>query len=469
MSAGRRSALVALALLGALVAPGAQAERTVLESTYDDRDAGREGAQAVEAEIGVLDDPELEGYVQGIGDKLLRALPRRQFQYRFRVVDQVEPNAFALPGGQIFVSRGLLALANDEDELACVIAHEIGHVAKRHAAAQQATARGQFPLLSPWLRAGRMAAYSRDLERSADHDGQILCAAAGYDPRGLASFLDSLMNFEKLQTGLIRRASYFDTHPLSSERATIASVQASELRWKRDPALAAPRASLLARIEGLPLGQRPESGIFIGDVFLHPGLDFKLRFPRRWEKANTASAVGAQSPRGDAVVFLMADVPKGEPRQVAEQWAVKSLGGQGRVQQGGPFSVGRIRAWQLDVVGSTGGARVRALVTFIPYGDSIWRVTGAGIADEDLERTLATTRSFRELDDQDRAAIKATRVHVVRAEPAEDLHALTTRTQSVWSAYETSIYNGLSPGHRFSGGESVKIAREEPWRGAPGS
>jgi predicted Zn-dependent protease len=110
----------------------------------------------------------------------------RPFAYRFRW--STGGNAFALPGGHIFVSRGLLALANDEDELACVIGHEIGHVAKRHAAAQQGAARGRFPLQNPWLRAGQMAAYSRDLERSADHDGQILCAAAGYDPRGLARF-----------------------------------------------------------------------------------------------------------------------------------------------------------------------------------------------------------------------------------------------------------------------------------------
>ena len=317
MSGGRLAAL-ALAVLATALAPAARADRTVLlDSAYDDRDAGREAAKGVEAQIGLLGDPALDAYIQGIGDKLLRAIPNRQFEFRFRVVDQVAPNAFALPGGHIFVSRGLLALANDEDELACTIGHEIGHVVKRHAAAQQGTSRGQFPLVSPYLAQGRMAAYSRDLERSADHDGQILCSAAGYDPQGLARFLESLMNWEKLQIGGVRDASYFDTHPLSSERATVARVEASELRWKRDPKLTDPRGALLAHIDGLPIGQRPESGMFLGDVFLHPGLGFKLRFPRSWQKQNTPQAVGAQSPRGDAVVFLMGDVPAGEPRVVA--------------------------------------------------------------------------------------------------------------------------------------------------------
>ena len=279
----RRCAAFALALFAAAVAPAARADRTVLlDSTYDDRDVGHKAAKGVEAQIGLLGDAALDAYIQGIGDKLLRAIPNRPFAYQFRVVDQVAPNAFALPGGHIFVSRGLLALANDEDELACVIGHEIGHVVKRHAAAQQASSSGAFPLLNPMLRQGQMAAFSRDLERSADHDGQILCAAAGYDPRAMARFLESLMNWEKVETGNVREASYFDTHPLSSERATIARVEASELRWTRDPKLGDPRAALLAHIDGLPVGQRPEAGMFLGDVFLHPALGFKLRFPRGW-------------------------------------------------------------------------------------------------------------------------------------------------------------------------------------------
>ncbi|MGH7292641.1 MAG: M48 family metalloprotease, partial [Myxococcota bacterium] len=353
------------------------------------------GAKGVESQIGLLGDPEIDAYVQGIGDKLLRAIPNRPFAYQFRVVDQVEPNAFALPGGHIYVSRGLLALANDEDQLACVIGHEIGHVAKRHAAAQQGTQRGMFPLLNPWIRAGQMAAYSRDLERSADHDGQILCSAAGYDPRGLALFLDSLMTYEKSQTGLNRRGSYFDTHPLSSERATVARVEASELRWKRDPKLTDPRGALLAHIDGLPVGQRPEAGMFVGDVFLHPALNFKMRFPRTWRKSNTPQAVGAQAPRGDAVVFMMADVPVGEPRVVAERWATENMRGMGQVEKTAPFTVGGLPGWRLDVVGNSGGGRVRSYVTFLPYAKAIWRITGAAVSDKDLEATLVTTRSFR--------------------------------------------------------------------------
>jgi predicted Zn-dependent protease len=463
VSAGRLAAL-AFAVLAVALAPAGRAERTVLlDSAYDDRDVGNEAAKGVEAQIGLLGDPALDAYVQAIGDKLLRAIPNRPFAYVFRVVDQVEPNAFALPGGHIFVSRGLLALANDEDELACVIGHEIGHVAKRHSAAQQVSQSSQNPLVSPWLRAGRSAAYSRDLERSADHDGQILCAAAGYDPLGLARFLDALMTFEKLQTGSVRSMSYFDTHPVSSERATVARVQASELRWKRDPKLQDPRGALLAHIDGLPVGQRPESGVFLGDVFLHPALGFKLRFPRGWAKSNTPQLVGAQSPRGNAMVYLTNDTPKGQPREVAESWAAKNVSGSAEVEEGAPFSVGGLSAWRLDVVGSTDGARVRSYITFIPFANAIWRVTGAATADKELDATVTTTRSFRELSDEDRAALRETRLAIAHAEAGEDLTALTKRTSNAWGSYETAVYNGLQPSHRFEGGETVKIAREGPY------
>jgi predicted Zn-dependent protease len=461
---GRRCA--ALALLLTALAPAARADRTVLlDSTYDDRDVGNKAAKGVEAQIGLLGDQALDAYIQGIGDKLLRAIPNRPFEYQFHVVDQTAPNAFALPGGHIFVSRGLLALANDEDELACVIGHEIGHVVKRHAAAQQESAGARFPLLDPRLGAGQMAAFSRDLERSADHDGQILCAAAGYDPRGMARFLESLMNWEKVATGSVREASFFDTHPLSSERATIARVEASELRWRRDPKIGDPRASLLAHIEGLPIGQRPEAGMFLGDVFLHPGLGFKLRFPRGWQKTNTPQMVGAQSPRGNAVVYLANDVPPGEPRQVAESWAEKNVTGKGEVDKSAPFAISGLPAWRLDATSSS----VRAIITFIPFASSIWRLMGAAVEDKDLDQTLVTTRSFRALSDEDRAALRVTRLAIEHAQPGEDFAALTARTHNAWGSYQTALFNGLTPSQRFEGGESVKIAREGPYAPSGGS
>ncbi|MCP4006636.1 MAG: M48 family metalloprotease [bacterium] len=439
---------------------------TVLLSEYDDKDIGKEASKDVAAQIGLIDNDELTAYVNAIGSKLLRSIPRRSFDYKFRVVDQVEPNAFALPGGFIFVSRGLLALANDEDELACVLGHEITHVTKRHAAAQQGVQRGQFPLLGPWIRAGRMAAYSRDLEYSADRGGQILCAAAGYDPRGMATFLDSLMQSEKLTHGYSRNASFLDSHPSSGQRSTIARVQASEMRWQRDASIGDPRESLLRRTEGLSVGQRPESGMFLGNVFMHPDLDFKLRFPARWKKANSNSTVGAQAPRGDAFVFLTGDVPPGDPREVAEAWLAQGRAEGARLQDSGPMRVGHAQAWRLDLT-MLSPQYVRSHVTFVPHDGSTFRITGAGISEKGLKSTMATTRSFRRLTEEDRAVLKATRLRLVEAKEGEDLATLGKRSNNAWDPYTTSVNNAISASHVFAGGELVKIAREEAYTPRP--
>src|SRR5688572_3920052 len=294
-------------------------KRTVLMTEYDDARVGRESAQDVKAEIGVLDDPALASYVSGIGNKLLRGVPRRGFDYQFYVVDMVEPNAFALPGGYIFVSRGLLALVNNEDELACVIGHEITHAARRHAAASQAIQESLPTLMLPGA-AAKFASYGREMEREADEGGQILCAAAGYDPIGMSTFLTSLAMSSRLELGYTRNPSFFDTHPSSEERASANAVRAREIRWQRDAAIGDPRAAVLRRLAGLEIGPRPESGIFQGDRFVHPTLGFTIRFPAGWRQSNSNRAVGAVQPHGEAVVFLSADVPPGEVGQVAQQW-----------------------------------------------------------------------------------------------------------------------------------------------------
>jgi predicted Zn-dependent protease len=386
---------------------------------------------------------------------------------RFDRFRSLAPNAFALPGGFIYVSRGLLTLLNNEEELACVIGHEISHVAFRHAAAQQAVQRGGSALVSPWVQVGRKAAYSRDLEHTADKFGQKLCAAAGYDPRGMATFLDALDRNERLRGGYSRYASFFDTHPTSARRSAIARVQASELRWKRDPKIGDPREAVLRKLEGLPVGQRPEAGMFRGDVFFHPDLDFKLRFPRGWRKSNTNAVVGAQAPGNEGVVFLAGGGAEGDPREVAEDWVRRNEGQFGSVRKSGPFSAGRIRAWQLEIdpPGRTpfGGG----YVTFIPHNGATWRITGVANTREGLQRTHATARSFRGLSDQDRTNLRSTRLAIVKAKSGEDVIALSKRTQNVWSPADTAAVNDIPAGHRFSGGELVKIVRREAYAPKP--
>lgn len=440
-------------------------KRTVLLTSADDVRAGTESAQQVAAEVGLLEDPALVAYVDGIGRKLLRALPRRDFAYHFAIVDVMEPNAFALPGGFIYVSRGLLALVDDEDELACVLGHEIVHVAHRHAAQQQEVARRQSPLSLPMSRAATLAAYGRDMEREADAVGQRLCAAAGYDPKAMATFMRRLDQRERLLIGTPRAPTFLDTHPGTRERASIDSVRAGEMRWTRDPALGDVRRRYLDRIDGLVLGDRPETGIFLGELFVHPGLDFEITFPKGWLPQNTNRAVGAVAPRREAAVFLAGDLPKGELEAVADEFARKA-----RAEFGVELkSKQRVRLGTIDAVryafqGGNGPFAVAAEVTFFPFAGATWRMVAvAPLAARDryFATILVSTRSFGPLRPENRARIELRRLRIVATRPGEDVVALGARTGCILDPARRALLNGLLGNETFAGGELMKIVRRE--------
>jgi predicted Zn-dependent protease len=479
---GRRVRLVALLAALVLVAAGCAqprsrrppatdeevVRRTVLSTEYDDTRVGDLAARDVTSEMGLVETPALDAYVSELGRRLVRQLQGKRFDYRFTLVDQFEPNALALPGGHIFISRGLLALVNTEDELANVLGHEIVHAAERHASARQAVAQRQNPLAMPVARMGQLAAYGRDQERDADAGGQRLAARAGYDPAALASFLDRLGNIERLRLGFSRMPSFFDTHPGTTERAAAAVARARELRWHPTPE---PVGDHLTLVEGLLFGANPAEGVFDGSRFLHPDLGFQLRFPDGWKLVNTHQAVGASAPKGGGFVFLILDEGTDDPQGAAERFLVRH-GREFRigVRRSAPLRIGSLPAWRLDLVGNVGGAALVGQLTFVAFEGRIYRITavsprGAAPAFEGRARNVA--RSFSPLGPEGRAKIERETLRVVEAEPGEDLQGLTARTGSSLVPLRVAILNGFFEDVRFRGGERVKIARAEPYASPP--
>jgi predicted Zn-dependent protease len=213
-------------------------------SEEDEIKLGAEYAEQVEQYMGFSGGAELNAYVDRIGQRLVKHSSRSHLKHEFHVVDMKEPNAFALPGGYIYVSRGLLAIMNSEDELAAVLGHEIGHVAGRHSAKQQTKSRGWIPLqilagiggaaasvVSPGLGGAVasmgqlpaslvLASYSRKQEKEADRFGQQYAAAEGWDPAALSDTMDALTREQELAGGRDpSRMSFFDSHPTTPERA----------------------------------------------------------------------------------------------------------------------------------------------------------------------------------------------------------------------------------------------------------
>ncbi len=457
---------------------GAEEERPrdiLLRTEAHDQQAGAQVAKEVEAEFGLVEDPELLAYVSAVGQRLARVAPDRSFVYRFQIVDQEAPNAFALPGGYVYVSRGLLALANSEEELGNVLAHEIMHVALRHAAAQQQRALaipGPFRVFA----LGTLMQYSRDQEREADRQGQDLAARAGYDPRGMASFLKDLDHTERLRFGVSRLPSFFDTHPATTERVATASSRAELSSFRPVPGIAASRADYLRRIEGIKLGISAAEGVFQENLFLHADLDLALRFPAGWETQNTRRAVGAISRRRDGMVYLEHGGKGEDPAAAAREYLEKQGAEMGlQVLSSLPVAIGDRSAWRASgVSGLPGpnGETTHFVITWIAHGGSIFRLTGvaAGGARSRYEGTfLNAARSFRPLTPEERGSIRERVLHVALARPGERLAELGARTGNQWDVQQTAVMNDLFANDRLAAGQLVKVAVLRGYESAPPS
>lgn len=454
-------------------APG----RIVLDTVYDDQRVGKDQIQLIEAELGLVQDKALNDYVRSVAIRLLRHAPSRPFDYEFKIVDQSVPNAFALPGGKIFVSRGLLALATSEDELAGVLGHEITHSAERHASAQIEYNRRMNPLAIGLLRAARIAAYGRDQERDADRGGQILAARAGYDPEGIATFLRKLDSSERYEIGWSRLPSFLATHPTSPERSALATNRATTLEWKRVPSVAGDGSggpdAYYTMIDGLIIGDDPAGGLFDEENrFIHPELRFSIRFPQGWTTMNSQQAVRALSPALDAQATLAAmgagDV---ELSKIVDDFIDSDFEGMTiRVQDRHEIKIGELPAIRIEGRAASLLGSLAIQMTFVRYGDLVYRLTVLSISDSGSRfrgRARAFAHSFRPLDDAGVRTLKVTRLRVARALEDETLQALSSRTRNVLELGFTGVLNGIFASSPLAYRTPVKIGIEEPYLPKP--
>lgn len=443
--------------------------RTVLSTEWDDRRAGERAEKQAVAELGLLQDDALQAYVEEVGTRVAAHARPGAFDYRFQVVDAWTPNAFAVPGGAIFVSRGLLALTNSEDELANVLAHEVVHVANRHAAAQQFVV-SATPFAFGWWGAAQVAAYARDQEREADAGGQRLALAAGYDPAGMASLLRSLEQEERLQLGSSRLPSFLQHHPANVERMATTFSRGSELATRADSPMH-DRVAHLRRLEGLVVDANPAEGVFQGSRFVHPDLGFASSFPEGWKLVNTSRMVAAFSPDRTARFALEGAGPGDDPKVAAGRFLATEAPALGaRIVAAQSLEIDGRPAYEVRGQIATPNGVMAGQITWIAHQGMLYRLSAAApapVADRYFGRARAMARSFRAITPDERAAIHALRLRVVPARAGEDLAALSRRAGNAWDPARTAVLNGLVPGARLEGGELVKIVVSEPYRGRP--
>ena len=413
--------------------------------------------------------------------------------YTFQIIESEAPNAFALPGGHIYISRGLLTVANSEAELVNVLGHEIGHVAARHAAQQDAHAKtlGLSTLLGDILSGGSeeqpdserisgsfVARYARNQEREADRIGQELALATGVDPSGMAHFLQKLQNLEKLTRGFSTPQTYLATHPALDERVAEATTNAQVREWRAeiergplDPpaklALASTRDHYLDRIDGIAVDRPTSEGAFEGDRFLHPELNFSLRFPREWRQMNESSQVVAIAPARDGVVLLQLHGMGDDPAAAAEKYAaMEGL----RLQNTASLKIGGLPAFRAQAQVPTTFGQIDAEITWIAHEGRIYRLIagmepGAARKYKGLFRRFA--HSFRPLTEEERATLTELRLRIATAFEGETLTELSARTGNEWDLTFTAVINDLFVPDLLEAGQRLKIAVREPYTRDP--
>ena len=305
---------------------------------------GREHHPKVVAQFGgAYDDPALVRYVDSIGQFLAAASHAPRVGYTFTVLDSPVVNAFALPGGYVYVTRGLLALADNEAEVAGVLAHEIAHITARHGSKRQSkgtlaglglTILGAVtdnPALVDLGRVGAhavLSAYSRKEEHEADEIGVRYLSRAGFDPGAMSSFLAKLKRRSEFEASLHGRSprpglDFFATHPRTPERVRRA-VAAARRTSVADPITA--RDIYLSKIDGLLYGDGPKQGFVRGRRFVHPVIRFAFEVPPRYRLLNGERSITAFGPDGAQMHFDLQQIEPGLPlgRYLRKVWAPRA-------------------------------------------------------------------------------------------------------------------------------------------------
>jgi predicted Zn-dependent protease len=280
---------------------------------------GKENDVLVVAEYGLYDDEDLAAYVDHIGQSLARVSQRPHLEYHFRVLDSGVLNAFALPGGYVYMPRGILAYFNSEDQLAGVMGHEIGHVVARHSVEQmsQRVLFSGFGLTDRLARAfpvvgGLVTApinlgllkYGRDQESESDVLGVEYSTRTGHDAHHMADFFKLLSEMSK--QGGNNSPTFLSTHPDPGDRYTRVNQLTNEWQAKVSytPAQTTPE-DYLKRIDGIVYGKDPRQGFYSKNMFYHPQFRFQFPVPEKWKVSNSASRVVVMEPNEKAAVVLI--------------------------------------------------------------------------------------------------------------------------------------------------------------------
>lgn len=462
-------ALLVLLGPGCATNPVSGRQQLVLISEAQEIELGREADKAVIASIGLYPDETLQQYVQALGTRLAAGGERPNLPWTFRVVDDPAVNAFAIPGGFVYVTRGILSYLNSEAELAAVIGHEIGHVTARHSVSQMS--RQQLAqvglaagmILSPkFAQFGDLAQtglglmfmkFGRGDESQADQLGLRYMLAGGYDPREMVHVFE-MLNGVSQQAAVGRLPQWMSSHPDPENREAWATSAVANLG--RDLAgLIVNRPPYLRRLDGLMFGENPREGFFEGSVFRHPDLAFRFTFPTGWKNSNQKQSVGAVSAGQDAAVILQLSSAR-TAQDAARQFFLEE-----GIEAGEPWrrQIGGFPAVSSNFSATTPQGALRGLVAWIDYGGRVFQIVGYAPEARWPERSGVVAQSlasFERETDPATLRIEPRRLTIVELMRPQTMETLLRDYPSTVSPQIVALINGFRGVTSLPTGESFK-------------
>ena len=459
-------------------------KQVVFMSEAQELAMGQQADPQIIAQFGLYEDPALQTFINEKGRAMAAISHRPGIQYNFRVIDSEVLNAFAVPGGYVYFTRGIMAHFNDEAQFAGVLGHETGHITARHSVAQQRNQLlGQIGVIAGVVLAPNLAQFAesasqglgllflkfgRDDERQADQLGVEYSSKIGYDATHMASFFKTLER-QGAKSGAGEIPEFLSTHPNPGDREATVGKLAAE--WKAKLNLANPmvnRNNYLKRIDGLVYGEDPKQGFLENSIFYHPVLKFQFPVPRGWNYQNTPQRVQMAPQDGKALMFMTF-----APGATLQEAASKALQGYGlQPVESREVTVNGLRA--LAVVADPAPAQgqqqqqqaqsLRTLSYFILYGQSVYHIMGlSALVDFNnyVQYFSNTMENFRPLTDPAKLNKKPERVRIRTVNAATTLEqALRNNNVPAARMEELSILNGMLLTDRVPQGMMIKVIAE---------
>lgn len=441
-------------------------------SEQQEAQLGAQADQDVLKAYARLDNPDLQAYVNEVGQRLAQQSQRPNLQWHFTVVDSPDVNAFSLPGGYVYITRGIMAYLNSEAELAGVMGHEIGHVTAYHGVRQPGTpaVAAMGSVLAPGesdqagvtrlqdLAQAWTVGYGRERELEADRRGAEYLARAGYNPQAMLDVVRVLENqkvAEQARHDDAQRPTYhgtFDRDPGDGARLKQAVDEASQYR------VATPRegrGDYLQKMAGVVYGDSPEQGVIRGNTLLHEKLGLVMQFPPGWRVENRPDRVMATSPAGDALVELQQGPKNNKPLDTLQ----KGL----RLDAGARFDSGSLSGYPAAfAAGAQGGKPVVAAA--VVFGGTQYLLAGMTqdktAYDRERSALRAAINSFRAITPAEKQAARPYVLQLVTAQPGLTMAGLARKSPlGAEAESRLRLMNDLYPNGEPQPGQLLKIVR----------